>query len=176
MMNKLFFALELPPQDKATIVRWRDLAFGVFAKPVPAANLHLTLCFLGDISLQQEQQLITLADLLQAEVINMEFSLLGVFSRSRVLYIAPSDDVLPAIQLASKLKKLASKLAIDVDTRKLKPHITLFRKVNRLPELQQLPVFQIQFCNLVLYRSTPGPKGVTYHEVSSWSMKAPSNE
>lgn len=170
MMNRLFFALELPAKDKAAISHWRELSFGMFAKPVPMENLHLTLCFLGDVSQHQEQQLIILTDQIQAQVINMDFSDIGVFSKPGVLYMAPCGDFSPATKLAAILNKFALQLSIKVEKRAFKPHITLFRKVKSLPGVEQPPLFSIQFRNLVLYRSTRGPNSVIYRDVASWAL------
>jgi 2'-5' RNA ligase len=49
--KRLFFAIELPPTIQRQIVRWRASHFPQEAgRPVAAANLHLTLAFLGDVS------------------------------------------------------------------------------------------------------------------------------
>ncbi|WP_312181746.1 2'-5' RNA ligase family protein, partial [Pantoea sp. CTOTU46764] len=49
--QRLFFALELPAPLQQQLVQWRADNFAAEAgKPVAAANLHLTLAFLGEVS------------------------------------------------------------------------------------------------------------------------------
>ena len=168
----MFFALEIPSQDKAAIVQWRELTFGKFAKSIAAENLHMTMCFIGDASSQQEQQLVELTEQLKTHVVNMDFTYLGVFSKPGVLYIAPSEDSIAATDLAAQLKKIASTLSIRTDKRRFSPHVSLFRKVKHLPEIQHMPVFKVAFSHLVLYKSILGAEGVVYHQVASWSLSA----
>ena len=48
--KRLFFAIELPTTIQRQIVRWRADCFPPEAgRPVAAANLHLTLAFLGEV-------------------------------------------------------------------------------------------------------------------------------
>jgi len=164
--------LEIPSQEKAAIVQWRELTFGKFAKSIAAENLHMTMCFIGDVSSQQEQQLIELAGQLETHIVNMDFTYLGVFSKPGVLYIAPSDDSIAASNLATQLKKIASTLSIRTDKRRFSPHVSLFRKVKHLPEIQHMPLFKVVFSDLVLYKSILGAKGVTYHQIASWPLSA----
>ena len=48
--KRLFFAIELPGDVQQQIVHWRAASFpGDAGRPVAAANLHLTLAFLGEL-------------------------------------------------------------------------------------------------------------------------------
>jgi len=52
--KRLFFAVELPAAIQRKIVRWRAESFPAEAgRPIAAANLHLTLAFLGDVSAEK---------------------------------------------------------------------------------------------------------------------------
>lgn len=60
--RRLFFALSLPDALQQQVIRWRAEAFKPEdGRPVAAANLHLTLAFLGEVSAQKEQALKTQA-------------------------------------------------------------------------------------------------------------------
>ncbi|MBS0976282.1 2'-5' RNA ligase family protein, partial [Serratia rubidaea] len=53
--RRLFFALPLPDSLQQQVIRWRADAFAPQdGRPVAAANLHLTLAFLGEVSSQKE--------------------------------------------------------------------------------------------------------------------------
>ncbi len=60
--QRLFFAISLPDELQQQLVRWRAEHFAEEAgRPVVAANLHLTLAFLGEVSAETSQHLQTLA-------------------------------------------------------------------------------------------------------------------
>lgn len=47
---RLFFGLGLSGRDAMAIAQWRTSMLPPLAKPVPVANLHLTLAFLGEVN------------------------------------------------------------------------------------------------------------------------------
>jgi 2'-5' RNA ligase len=58
--KRLFFAIELPDATRQEVVRWRAEHFPQDAgRPVAAANLHLTLAFLGEVSAEKQRALET---------------------------------------------------------------------------------------------------------------------
>jgi len=64
--KRLFFALPLPADLQQRIIEWRAASFAPDAgRPIAAANLHITLAFLGDVSAQKQRTLSTLAGRIQ---------------------------------------------------------------------------------------------------------------
>lgn len=60
--KRLFFAIDLPDDARAQIIAWRAAHFASEdGRPVAAANLHLTLAFLGDVSNDKQRALAQLA-------------------------------------------------------------------------------------------------------------------
>ena len=60
--KRLFFAIELPTTLQRRIVRWRASHFPAEAgRPVVAANMHLTLAFLGEVSAEKQRALSAMA-------------------------------------------------------------------------------------------------------------------
>ena len=62
---RLFFALPCPPPLAATICAWRERE-APGGRPVDAANLHLTLAFLGDVAVSRLAALEAVAQGLKA--------------------------------------------------------------------------------------------------------------
>ncbi|MDI7573940.1 RNA 2',3'-cyclic phosphodiesterase, partial [Cronobacter sakazakii] len=64
--KRLFFALPLPADLQQQIIEWRAAHFAPDAgRPIAAANLHITLAFLGDVSAQKQRTLSELAGRIQ---------------------------------------------------------------------------------------------------------------
>ena len=60
--KRVFFAIEIPSKIQRQIVRWRADNFPDDAgRPVAAANMHITLAFLGEISAEKQAALATMA-------------------------------------------------------------------------------------------------------------------
>ena len=145
---RAFIALEIPPSIQTGIgqqtVQLRQSADSSLVRWVPPGNLHLTLKFLGDISLTSVQflaQMLTAAAA-QHETFELQVGTLGSFpssKRARVIWIG--------IQAPSALETLqrgieagAQRLGYPSDGRSFSPHLTIGRVKDRLsaPESQRL--------------------------------------
>ena len=49
-MMRVFFGLELDPATALPIADWRDRQLAGAGKPVPPANFHVTLAFIGALN------------------------------------------------------------------------------------------------------------------------------
>ena len=70
--KRVFFAIEIPPTIQKQLVRWRAENFSADAGvPVAAANLHITLAFLGEVSAEKQRALSRSVDELKEGVKDM---------------------------------------------------------------------------------------------------------
>lgn len=80
--RRLFFALSLPDALQQQVIRWRAEAFAPEAgRAVAAANLHLTLAFLGEVTAQKELALRKLAGRIVQPGFSMRLDDLGHWPR-----------------------------------------------------------------------------------------------
>ena len=115
-MLRLFFALPCPTKIAAQIDAWRqDQHFA--GKPVPAANLHVTLAFLGQVPQSRVQLLqrvppkLALADL----AFDLNLDRLDCWPEG-LLHLAPSQPPQTLLKLARALQqqlKLQQQLQIN---------------------------------------------------------------
>lgn len=63
---RLFFTLPLPDPIASSVASWRD-TLDCGGQPVAVANLHLTLAFLGSQPSERLDELLALADGIQAD-------------------------------------------------------------------------------------------------------------
>ncbi|EEJ8568804.1 RNA 2',3'-cyclic phosphodiesterase, partial [Salmonella enterica subsp. enterica] len=82
--KRLFFAIDLPDDARTQIIAWRAAHFASEdGRPVAAANLHLTLAFLGDVSNDKQRALAQLAGRIRQPSFTLHLDDAGQWLRSR---------------------------------------------------------------------------------------------
>jgi 2'-5' RNA ligase len=145
---------------------------------VPVQNIHLTLKFLGDVSLSQQE---LLTNMLKSEVhrhksFELSFGELGVFpslSRPRVIWVG-SEAPAELFSLQKGIEAEMAKLGYSPEERPFSPHLTLGRMqrnvsaqdIRRVSEI--LGAVKVGFLGAMrvndvhLYRSDLQPSGAIY--------------
>jgi len=152
--RRLFFALELPAEVQKQIIQWRATQFPEDAgRPVAAANLHLTLAFLGDISAEKQKALSQLAGRI----------------RQRGFTLTIDDAGL--IQLANMLRSQAARSGCYQSPQPFHPHITIYRNTSRAVSIPP-PNFRWQYPveEFVLYESVFKQGRTRYLELQRWTL------
>ena len=188
---RAFIAIDLPPdvQDclEQVSAQLKEQLGEKSVRWVPVQNIHLTLKFLGDVSLQN---LTVLKEILSAEVITqkpMEVSVgrLGAFPkklRPRVVWVgieAPQE----LMSLQRGIEARAIKVGYPKDKREFFPHLTLGRvSRNATPEEvrkigETISASKIGFLGVArvqsvhLYKSDLLPTGAVYTKMFSAPME-----
>ncbi len=172
MAERLFFSVPLSRISQLELIRLQarlgsDL--GGHARVVPAANFHLTLAFLGNVTQQQKAQLLSRWDGLSVPEVSLTLNRLAHWPRAGVVCATTSHTPMALAELAHLLRRDATEHGLHQSHAPFRPHITLFRGVTGLtrplPEIKPVPV-QINEVDLMV--SVMGPKGVEYHSVNRW--------
>ena len=181
--RRLFFALKPEPVLTDALCVARDslcqrLRTEEHARPVPAANLHLTLLFLGNVPSHRinelqvaAQEVATLCDAL-----DLRLNSSGCWPGPGILWLAPKPAPESLLLLASRLRERIQKLDIPLERRPYRPHVTLLRHKKRLSKpmptdgwnIPALPVWQARSFVLMESRA-PQP----YTVVHSWPLRTP---
>ncbi|WJN57454.1 RNA 2',3'-cyclic phosphodiesterase [Pseudomonas sp. SO81] len=164
-MLRLFFALPCPPSIAAQIDAWR-LQLAIPGRPVPSANLHLTLAFLGHLP---ESALALLEELpprlpLRELAFDLQLDRLDCW-HGGLLHLAPCQPPAELLALASGLARLLGKAGLPSDPRTYRPHLTLARD-SCLPMQVDSPCFAWRPEELALYRSEQG----RYLPLATWPL------
>jgi len=139
---------------------------------VPAANFHITLCFLGAISHRQHEALVYELDNVACEPFSLTLDATGLFSGPKVLFAAPTFTPKALNELAKLSRKAARKAAIEVENKEYKAHVTVVRKATAtLPLPLYNPNVDVHVSAFHLFESVSTPQGVTYPIRQSWSLK-----
>jgi 2'-5' RNA ligase len=142
---RLFYALEFDSETKdAMTLLQQELASysqkGIFTRTM---NLHLTLCFLGDV----EGHLLTLLKeilfSLEAEPLRLTFNQLGQFHKRQgdILWLGLEENrKLEALQKELAYRLRANNFPLDDQT--FHPHVTLARgfRGKKLPAIETMEV------------------------------------
>ena len=139
---RVFVAIEIPPRELARI---GDLAghlrsFGARIAWVPAANVHVTLAFLGDIECDRVGSVTAAVTAACDTVRPFELSILGTgsfpaSSRAKVLWAGVDGelDILQALQ--RRVTDALRREEFTLDDKPFRPHLTIGRvKDGRGPE------------------------------------------
>lgn len=170
---RLFVAADLPEAVRAELAAWaREVATHDQLRPLPADNLHVTLCFLG---WREEQQVADLSRLVAgcarpARSLGLRSPVWLPSRRPRVLAF-DLDDRAGELQRLQKgiSDTLASAGAHRPELRPFRPHVTVARagsgaKVADLGRGQVAPR-RFEATALTLYRSHLGRAGARYETV-----------
>jgi 2'-5' RNA ligase len=168
---RTFFALTPGAETALPIESWRMLNWPLLQRPIPAANFHLTLAFLGDISASQLEYLAQRARGTDAGAITLALDTLGYWSKPQILWLGPASCPQALLDLAGKLRKSAASCGLKMDRRAYRPHLSLARRVSPEPTAALTPPrFNCHFNCFGLYESSQGSGGVRYREIEAWPL------
>lgn len=148
--------------------------------PVPAADLHLTLCFLGEVAGRELDPALAQVRRIQPPRLQLTFRQVGHWPQSRLLCLLPdSGPALHAVdRLAMQLREAAHAAGMQTDARPFRAHLTLARKIMPAPaDSWQWPLtlarpLTLSADGLVLMRSTGAGDGPRYAVVQTWKRPA----
>lgn len=171
--KRLFFAIALPGEIQTQIVHWRAQQFSPEAgRPLAAANLHLTLAFLGDISAEKQRALEQLAGRIRQPGFTLTLDDAGQWLRSRVVWLGSRQPPRGLLQLADMLRAQASRSGCYQSPQPFHPHITLLRDASYAVTIPP-PGFRWSFPvrEFALYESQFHQGRTRYTQLNSWALK-----
>lgn len=171
--KRLFFAIELPDTPRQDVVRWRAEHFSQDAgRPVAAANLHLTLAFLGEVSAEKQRALETLAGRIRQPDFRLQLDDAGQWLRSRVVWLGCRQPPRGLLQLADMLRAQAARSGCWQNPTPFHPHITLLRDASHAVTIPP-PGFHWAFpvTEFVLYESQFAGGRLRYTALNRWALK-----
>ncbi len=171
-MMRLFFGLATPPETAVAIADWRDRRFPASGRPVPAANLHITLAFLGDISEHRLERLCGAVDTLAPTgPLAVELDRVGYWPRTGICWLGPCQWPGAMDSLAAKLGGIGTAQGGKRSRRRYTPHITLYRGCEVPPPAPlEAPAFRLTFDHFHLYESRRDARGAVYSSLESWDL------
>lgn len=193
MTMRSFIGLDLSAQSKLALEHWREKSLPAQPashvrnanqpkvpvrqpKTVPAANFHITLCFLGNINSRQHEAIITALGNIAAVPFEVTLDTTAYWQGPNILLAAPSAPPAGLMELAASVNSAARQADIEVERRDYRPHVTLIRNTKAdYPPPLFAPQITCKFSHFHLFESVSTPSGVRYPIRHSWPLLNPSS-
>lgn len=174
-MMRLFFGLELDAATALHIADWRDRQLSCDGRPVPPANFHITLAFVGALGDSAIDRLCRSVDEWPARDTVRSAALAldrtGFWPKPGIYWLGPGAWPDHLDRLAQKLGSLASAAGAKRDRNPFLPHITLFRHCIAAPPAPvAAPSIPLEYRQFALFESRQGRQGVSYHVLQDWPL------
>ncbi len=170
--QRLFFALWPDATVREALDAAGKAVLGKRIKRVSAANLHITLAFAGSVSDDVAACLSEQAAGLRLPPFSLEIDHCGVWPRPRIAWIGPAHSPPELMDLVGALRIVFATCGLQAETRAYQPHVTLARKISKLPVNARLPSpvpWSIRSFSLV--ESVTEPNGVRYLPRVHWRLE-----
>ncbi|MGI4992014.1 RNA 2',3'-cyclic phosphodiesterase [Halobacteriovorax sp. GFR7] len=167
---RVFVAIDLPKDTKEKLenVKMDHANF----RRYPAANLHLTLKFIGEVSNELLEQIKEQLNTVKFKPFTLRFSSLGYFyphRRGTPIWIGVESNE-ELMELQEKVEERLQGLELKLDKMIFTPHLTLGRmergiRENEIKEFMQtihIPNFSITAKEFILFHSHSTKNGVEY--------------
>jgi 2'-5' RNA ligase len=174
---RVFFALWPSAAERKALAAATAHAIGqIEGQPVFAANLHVTLAFLGSVPGRGIADLIGIGGQGGYPRVGLEFSCLEYWAKSKVLVAMPADSPAEGLEIVDRLWTRLETLGFTRESRPWHPHMTLVRKVRRPPPENLLISPRTATSDesapwgLALVESTTHPSGARYKPLAEWPL------
>jgi RNA 2',3'-cyclic 3'-phosphodiesterase len=173
-MLRLFFALQPTPEQNAELTAQVAPFIVDRAQPVPAQNLHATLCFVGAVEPARLDDLRAAAAGVRGPSVTLTFDTLELWERPKILCATASQESSSAIVLATALTEATVAAGFSPDIKPFRAHLTLARKVRgdlSVPMPRPLmPPARICCDRFVLMESRREAAASIYSVIESWAL------
>ncbi|MDQ7988769.1 MAG: RNA 2',3'-cyclic phosphodiesterase [Candidatus Dactylopiibacterium sp.] len=168
-IRRAFFALWLPPVCAGSLLAQARPWGG---RPMHAADLHLTLAFLGDLAPAACLRLQALAGGLALPPCELAFTALDYWAHNRVLWARLADWPAPMAEFTRQLHDALRQAGFRLDPRPFQPHVTLARAAPAphapLPPVADVPAWRVEGWRLAASTRAQRPGAPRYAPVARW--------
>jgi 2'-5' RNA ligase len=137
-------------------------------RPIPPANLHLTLAFLGSVPDSRIAACRSAVASLAPLDATLRLDRLGFWGRAGILWLGPSQPVEALTDYVGRLRDALRGAGFPVETRPFKVHVTLARKCRQVPLRHPVDAIDWPLWRIDLIASRLDPKGARYRSLCHW--------
>lgn len=137
---------------------------------VRPANVHLTLAFLGDVAPARLAECERALGGVEASAFELVLDRIDVWRRSRIVWLGTRVEAAPVQLLAEQVSTRLADVGFARESRPFRTHVTLARKLGRLPPLPEFRPVEWPVQGFTLTASELSPAGARYRNVREWSL------
>jgi 2'-5' RNA ligase len=148
----------------------RSLQLGSTAHWVPPTNYHMTLAFVGAVSASRLTELQSIGRAQRAARFVLRFDAYDYWPKPAMV-VAVAREVPSALQrLWSQIHRDLAERGWALEAKRLRPHVTLARKVPQDPVLQAMSPVEWPVEEISLMHSDTSGAASVYTVVDTWSL------
>ncbi len=169
-LRMFFAAVPTPPTRECISAAARAAQLEPEARLVPAENYHVTLAFVGAIPASRLPELQAVGRAQRAHRFALRFDAYEYWPKPEVI-VAAARTIPAALDLL--WRQIHRDLAAHqwaLDPKRLRPHVTLARKVSQAPVLQAMSPFEWWVEAVSLIRSDASGSESAYTVVDTWPL------
>jgi 2'-5' RNA ligase len=179
LSDRLFVGVPVVRSVAAEVAAWQEGA-GLPGDPVPPANLHLTLRFLGSCTTEQRDRLsYELGRASLGRPFTVTTGPVGAFgkpARASVVWLGLVAGEERMAELYSTVEAAVEEVGFDPEDRPYHPHLTVSRirppgDVRPFVDAAEPVKLKIEVDRVVLFKSTLGRGGARYEELESFPLE-----
>ena len=169
--SRVFYAFWPDEAVRPALQAWVDGAQAAAGgNPTQSRNLHMTLCFIGQVADEQLPMLSALAAELPWQPLELVLDRAGWWKHNRVAWLGCSSLPAALAQSARALRQQLLAHEIDFDDKPFVPHVTLLREVRPsqawLDTLKPLPPVRWTLQRPVLVLAARDEQGAWYQPLN----------
>ena len=125
-------------------------------RPMPAAKIHLTLVFLGELTPERAMEVFEVARAVRWAPFMARLDRWGGFRRSKVGWAGSARPASELLDMQARLEAGLRAAGFALEERPFAPHVTLVRKVERPVAAREMVPVQWKAQAVALVRTEPG--------------------
>jgi 2'-5' RNA ligase len=168
---RLFFAALPDPVAREQIAAASlSLSLEPGARRVPHENLHMTLAFVGDVAASQLPIMLKVGAAQRERAFSVTFDEYDYWPKAGVIVAAARSIPAELDRLWRQLHRELAGRSRALESERLRPHVTLARKVSQPPVLQAMSAFDWRVRDFCLVRSDTSGIQSAYTVVDTWQL------
>ncbi|MCG8486869.1 MAG: RNA 2',3'-cyclic phosphodiesterase [Chromatiales bacterium] len=169
--QRLFFALWPEAEVREALLQQLSVGPQVKGRRHNPNDLHMTLVFLGQLQGRKLACIEQAAESVSGQRFELSLDHTGYWPRPKIVWIAPQSTPEPLIQLVDGLKQQLAGCGFEPERRTYRPHVTLYRKAQRITPWQLAKPSQWPVKEFVLASSNnPAPNQSRYKILQRWPL------